>query len=263
MDGDYTAESGSLHFAGKTGETLIITVPVHGAKDVEPDETFYVNLSNAAGAEIADGQGMGTITNDDLHATDRKCWQNPRDQFDVDDKDGVTALDVLTMISYINAQPNTVALPTSIELKPPFFDVSGDDMLTAMDVLMVINHINGRGRNAGEGEAMTPASDASPSEPRDTDDSEPRSMARLAMPPIDQENLSARQATSREMPPPFSARPAFDEAHREATDETKDHSTRRVGRSMEDVFDREMDFAGLEEVLSDIGGDIHQAWQRF
>src|SRR5207245_1846877 len=31
----------------------------------EPDETFYVNLSNPSGVTIADGQGQGTITNDD------------------------------------------------------------------------------------------------------------------------------------------------------------------------------------------------------
>jgi hypothetical protein len=31
-----------------------------------PDETFFVNLSNAGNAAIADGQGLGTITNDDL-----------------------------------------------------------------------------------------------------------------------------------------------------------------------------------------------------
>ncbi|MEA2403470.1 MAG: hypothetical protein QOE08_117, partial [Thermoleophilaceae bacterium] len=32
---------------------------------VEPDETFTVNLSGAAGATIADSQGIGTITNDE------------------------------------------------------------------------------------------------------------------------------------------------------------------------------------------------------
>jgi hypothetical protein len=38
---------------------------VKGDKTVEPDETFFVNLSNASGATIADGQGLGTIVNDD------------------------------------------------------------------------------------------------------------------------------------------------------------------------------------------------------
>ena len=35
----------------------------------EPDETFFVNLSNPTNATIADGQGQGTITNDDPQPT--------------------------------------------------------------------------------------------------------------------------------------------------------------------------------------------------
>ena len=41
-------------------------VPVIGDTMVEMHETFTVNLSNAVGALIADGQGLGRITNDDL-----------------------------------------------------------------------------------------------------------------------------------------------------------------------------------------------------
>ena len=61
---DYTATSGTLTFA--PGEsTKTITVLVKGDKTKEPDETFYVNLSGAVGATIADGTGVGTILNDD------------------------------------------------------------------------------------------------------------------------------------------------------------------------------------------------------
>jgi hypothetical protein len=38
---------------------------VKGDKTKESNETFFVNLSNANGAMIADGQGLGTILNDD------------------------------------------------------------------------------------------------------------------------------------------------------------------------------------------------------
>ena len=31
----------------------------------EPNETFFINLSNAVNASILDGQGVGTILNDD------------------------------------------------------------------------------------------------------------------------------------------------------------------------------------------------------
>src|SRR5207249_4940576 len=65
---DYTATSGSLTFAaGVTTQT--ITVQVKGDTLDEANETFFVNLSNASGATIFDGQGVGTITDDDLPPT--------------------------------------------------------------------------------------------------------------------------------------------------------------------------------------------------
>jgi hypothetical protein len=61
---DYTAKSGSLTFnPGQTSKT--ISVSVRGDRTVEPNEVFFLNLSNAAGVTIADGQGQGTILNDD------------------------------------------------------------------------------------------------------------------------------------------------------------------------------------------------------
>ena len=61
---DYGATSGNLTFApGDTTKT--ITVLVSGDKVKEANETFYVNLSGAVGATIADGTGIGTILNDD------------------------------------------------------------------------------------------------------------------------------------------------------------------------------------------------------
>jgi Calx-beta domain/FG-GAP-like repeat len=63
-DNDYTAKSGKLTFApGQTSKT--ITILVKGDKKNEGDETFFVNLSGARGAELDDGQGLGTILNDD------------------------------------------------------------------------------------------------------------------------------------------------------------------------------------------------------
>ncbi|HEX8144317.1 MAG TPA: Calx-beta domain-containing protein [Pyrinomonadaceae bacterium] len=61
---DYQAATGTLTFApGQTTQT--INVAVNGDTAPEPDETFAVNLSNPTNATIADGQGLGTITNDD------------------------------------------------------------------------------------------------------------------------------------------------------------------------------------------------------
>ena len=61
---DYTAASGTLTFApGETSKT--ITVLVNGDRLGEPNETFFVNLSGATNAAIADGQGVGTIVDDE------------------------------------------------------------------------------------------------------------------------------------------------------------------------------------------------------
>ncbi|MEM6715914.1 MAG: Calx-beta domain-containing protein, partial [Cyanobacteria bacterium P01_C01_bin.147] len=62
---DYTAASGTVTFAaGITEQT--ISVNITDDTVVEADETFSVNLSNAAGATIADAQGIGTIVDDDV-----------------------------------------------------------------------------------------------------------------------------------------------------------------------------------------------------
>ena len=61
---DYTTASGTVTFVpGDTSETL--TVSVNGDVIDEADETFTVALSNPANATIADGSGLGTITDDD------------------------------------------------------------------------------------------------------------------------------------------------------------------------------------------------------
>jgi hypothetical protein len=57
---DYGAVSGRLTFA--PGErTKAIAVPVYGDRLPEPDETFFVNLTNAKGAKIANSTGVVTI----------------------------------------------------------------------------------------------------------------------------------------------------------------------------------------------------------
>ena len=62
---DYMSQMGILTFiAGQT--TKFITVSVMGDTVPEPNKTFFVNLTNPTGGfTIADGQGMGTIIDDD------------------------------------------------------------------------------------------------------------------------------------------------------------------------------------------------------
>jgi hypothetical protein len=61
---DYQAASGTLIFApGETRKTII--VPVIGDRLPEPNETCFVNLSSPTNAVIAEGQGVGTIVDDE------------------------------------------------------------------------------------------------------------------------------------------------------------------------------------------------------
>ena len=60
---DYTAASGTLRFApGETSRT--VSVAVLADERVEGDEQFTAELSQPSGATIADGTGVGTITDD-------------------------------------------------------------------------------------------------------------------------------------------------------------------------------------------------------
>jgi hypothetical protein len=61
---DYVTSSGTLIF--NPGElTKNVPVIINGDMTFEPNETFFVNLTVPVNATISDGQGQGTITNDD------------------------------------------------------------------------------------------------------------------------------------------------------------------------------------------------------
>ncbi len=61
---DYTTKTGTLSLtAGNTSK--VVTVTVNGDNTDEANEAFFVNLSNTSNASIVDGQGQGTITDDD------------------------------------------------------------------------------------------------------------------------------------------------------------------------------------------------------
>ena len=46
----------------------MFAVTVIGDTNIEPEETFFVNVTNVSGATIVDSQGLGTIQNDDSPA---------------------------------------------------------------------------------------------------------------------------------------------------------------------------------------------------
>lgn len=64
---DFTAQTNqTLTFSPGGALTQNITVATTQDGNVEPDETFFVNLTGATNGNITDNQGVGTILNDDL-----------------------------------------------------------------------------------------------------------------------------------------------------------------------------------------------------
>ncbi len=62
---DYAAQSLTTQSIAAGNTSYTFTVLVNSDATPEPNETFFVNVTNVSGATLADGQGVGTIQNDD------------------------------------------------------------------------------------------------------------------------------------------------------------------------------------------------------
>ena len=65
--GDFTARTLTGQTISAGNSTYVFSVMVNGDTTPEPDETFFVNVTNVINAIAVDGQGLGTIVNDDLY----------------------------------------------------------------------------------------------------------------------------------------------------------------------------------------------------
>lgn len=65
---DYAAQSLTTQTIPATQSTYTFTVAVNGDTTVEPNESFFVNVTNVTGTGVTagDAQGLGTINNDDV-----------------------------------------------------------------------------------------------------------------------------------------------------------------------------------------------------
>jgi len=63
--GDYTAKSLTAQTIPAGSSSYSFTVLVNGDTDPEANETFFVNVTNVTNATVTDGQGLGTLVNDD------------------------------------------------------------------------------------------------------------------------------------------------------------------------------------------------------
>jgi serine protease len=63
---DFVSFGGPQPFSIPAGQlSTVVSVTINGDTTIEPNETLKVNLSSAVGATLLDGQGVGTIINDD------------------------------------------------------------------------------------------------------------------------------------------------------------------------------------------------------
>ncbi|BAI94220.1 Calx-beta domain-containing protein [Arthrospira platensis NCB002] len=77
---DYRRTAGRVVF--RPGQTRqVINVPVFGDTEVEPDETFRVNLSRPQNATLGRRQAIGTILNDDFPGDNNQQPEPPDDRF--------------------------------------------------------------------------------------------------------------------------------------------------------------------------------------
>ncbi len=114
-DTDYQATVGTLTFtAGQITKT--ISVPIVGDTKDELDETFVVNLSNPTNSTILDGQGQGTITNND----DPTITIN--DVSTTEGNAGTKTLDFTVTLNHASLQPVTVVYSTSAGTAVPVSD---------------------------------------------------------------------------------------------------------------------------------------------
>lgn len=69
VDGDYVPSQLTGQAIPAGSSTYIFNVSVNGDTIPETDETFLVHVTNVTGAAVMDGQGRGTINNDDTATT--------------------------------------------------------------------------------------------------------------------------------------------------------------------------------------------------
>ena len=68
-DSDYVGRSLTGQTIPQGNQSYTFDVTVNGDTTIEPNETLFVNVTNVVGAVVSDGQGLGTINNDDVVLT--------------------------------------------------------------------------------------------------------------------------------------------------------------------------------------------------
>ena len=107
---DYETATGSVAFApGQTRQTIVVNV--RGDTRSESDETFFVNLTNPNDVTIGDGQGLGTILNDETRG---KTWVGPATGGNWSTAANWSPSGVPTTTSLVTVSGASVTVPSSV-----------------------------------------------------------------------------------------------------------------------------------------------------
>ena len=137
----------------------IVTPPPFGTAQPQPNGTVLFTPQTDWSGEltftyiVADNTGILSNVATVLVRVQNSRWQNPSMNMGVNADGGISAIDALLIINYLNTdQPRF--LPDAGILPPPYLDVNGDERVSALDALLIINHLNTRSAGGGsEGEA--------------------------------------------------------------------------------------------------------------
>jgi len=190
-------------------------------------------------------------------------WHNAADPCDVNGADGVTPLDVLLIINYINSHPGQAAPPLAPAEAHPFFDVNDDGDCTPFDVLMVINYINAHSVMSGEGEVVIHSAARSALQGLPSFEVSPEAllpMVRVVQPSTAWNDQHPRLATFQ----PLFPIPSTDSAcPMTSPGIPKNVRDELLGRGRRSPPTRGVDktLAGLDVVLSDIAEAVFHGWE--
>jgi large repetitive protein len=130
--GDYTAISGTAMIAPGTTSTQV-TVLVNGDAQTEPNETLVVNLTAPANAALLDGQGQGTITNDDGVTPPSSVYVSIDDATPIaEGNSGTRTATFRVWLSPVATKPVTVSFRTA-----DFFALAGSDYVAQQGQLVI------------------------------------------------------------------------------------------------------------------------------
>ena len=110
-------------------------------------------LSSTGGLDVTGFASDGEVE-DHLVTVSQNPWQNPHNQYDVNDDGKVTPIDVLILVNRLNTTGAGPLDPDNAD-PPPFLDVNGDGFIAPSDANDVVTYINsqiGLG-SVGEGES--------------------------------------------------------------------------------------------------------------